>query len=135
MTTIVAGECFGETDLIAGELARATAIADKPGKLLKIGRKDILEVLRRDPSLASKLLWNLARELGKRLEQAQMSLSKAGGEDRTMMVDIDEAVDPPETIEESTNPRAVVVIPKLTKAEPELVEEIEEFEDVLDEPV
>jgi hypothetical protein len=29
----------------------------------------------------------------------------------------------------------VVVIPKLTKAEPELVEEIEEFEDVLDEPV
>jgi len=135
MSTIVAGECFGETDLIAGELARATAIADKPGKLLKIDRKDILEVLRRDPSLASKLLWNLARELGKRLEDAQMSLSKAGGEDRTMLVDIDEAVDTPESIEESTNPRAVVVIPKLTKAEPELVEEIEEFEDVLDEPV
>ncbi len=137
MTTIVAGECFGETDLIAGELARATAIADKPGKLLKIDRKDILEVLRRDPSLASKLLWNLARELGKRLEQAQMSLSKAGGEDRSMMVDIDEAVDAPEGTDESTNPRAVVVIPKLTltKAEPELVEEIEEFDDVLDEPV
>lgn len=137
MTTILAGECFGETDLIAGELARATAIADKPGKLLKIDRKDILEVLRRDSSLASKLLWNLARELGKRLEQAQMSLSKAGGEDRTMMVDIDEAVDPPEHSDESTNPRAVVVIPKLTltKAEPELVEEIEEFDDVLDEPV
>jgi len=135
MTTIVAGECFGETDLIAGELARATAIADKPGKLLKIGRKDILEVLRRDSSLASKLLWNLARELGKRLEDAQMSLSEAEGEDRTMVVDIDEAVDPPEGIEESTNPRAVVVIPKLTKAEPEIVEEIEEFEDVLDEPV
>lgn len=135
MSTIVAGECFGETDLIAGELARATAIADKPGKLLKIDRKDILEVLRRDPSLASKLLWNLARELGKRLEVAQMSLSKAGGEDRTLLVDIDEAVDTPESIEESTNPRAVVVIPKLTKAEPELVEEIEEFEDVLDEPV
>ena len=137
MSTILAGECFGETDLIAGELARATAIADKPGKLLKIDRKDILEVLRRDPSLASKLLWNLARELGKRLEQAQMSLSKAGGEDRTMMVDIDEAVDAPEGTDESTNPRAVVVIPKLTltKSEPEIVEEIEEFDDVLDEPV
>ncbi|MBA3547362.1 MAG: protein phosphatase 2C domain-containing protein [Nannocystis sp.] len=135
MSTLNAGECFGETDLIAGELARATAIADKPGKLLKIDRKDILEVLRRDASLASKLLWNLARELGKRLEDAQMSLSKAGGEDRTMVVDIDEATDAPEAIEESTNPRAVVVIPKLTKAEPELVEEIEEFEDVLDEPV
>ena len=135
MTTIVAGECFGETDLIAGELARATAIADKPGKLLKIDRKDILEVLRRDPLLASRLLWNLARELGKRLEDAQMSLSKAGGDDRTMMVDIDEATDGPETTEESTNPRAVVVIPKLTKTEPEILEEIEEFEDVLDEPV
>jgi serine/threonine protein phosphatase PrpC/CRP-like cAMP-binding protein len=135
MSTLHAGECFGETDLIAGELARATAIADKGGKLLKIDRKDILEVLRRDASLASKLLWNLARELGKRLEDAQMSLSKAGGEDRTMVVDIDEATDTPDTIEESTNPRAVVVIPKLTKAEPELVEEIEEFEDVLDEPV
>jgi CRP-like cAMP-binding protein len=45
---------------------RATAIADKAGKLLKIGRRDILEVLRRDPPLATKLLWNLARELGKR---------------------------------------------------------------------
>ena len=135
MSTVVAGECFGETDLIAGELARATAIADKPGKLLKIDRKDILEVLRRDPSLASRLLWNLARELGKRLEDAQMSLSKAGGDDRTMMVDIDEATDGPETTEESTNPRAVVVIPKLTKTEPEILEEIEEFEDVLDEPV
>lgn len=135
MSTLQAGECFGETDLIAGELARATAIADKSGKLLKIDRKDILEVLRRDASLASKLLWNLARELGKRLEDAQMSLSKAGGEDRTMVVDIDEATDAPEHIEESTNPRAVVVIPKLTKAEPELVEEIEDFEDVLDEPV
>jgi serine/threonine protein phosphatase PrpC len=135
MSTILAGECFGETDLIAGELARATAIADKPGKLLKIDRKDILEVLRRDPLLASRLLWNLARELGKRLEDAQMSLSKAGGDDRTMMVDIDEATDGPETTEESTNPRAVVVIPKLTKTEPEILEEIEEFEDVLDEPV
>ena len=135
MSTVVAGECFGETDLIAGELARATAIADKPGKLLKIDRKDILEVLRRDPLLASRLLWNLARELGKRLEDAQMSLSKAGGDDRTMMVDIDEATDGPETTEESTNPRAVVVIPKLTKTEPEILEEIEEFEDVLDEPV
>ena len=146
MTTIHAGECFGETDLIIGETARATAIADKAGKLLKIGRRDVLEVLRRDPALASKLLWNLARELGKRLEDAQFQLSSALGEDKTMVVDID-TLDTPDGVEE-TNPRGIV-IPKLTTSsvvtvkptgpktasgEPEILEEIDEFEDVLDEP-
>ena len=136
--SIHAGQCFGETDLIAGETSRATAIADKAGKLLKIARRDILEILRRDQALASKLLWNLASELGKRLEDAQIQLSKGHGEDKTMIVDIDEAMDPPENVED-TNPRGVVVIPKLTTSrhkttgEPEIVEEIDDFEDVLDE--
>ena len=139
ITTIQAGGWFGEADLVAGEVARATAIADKPGKLLKIGRRDVLEVLRRDPPLASKLLWNLARELAKRLEDAQIQLSGASG-DRTMVVDIVEAMEAHESIEE-TNPRAVVVIPKLTKSDPsdpeiveDIEEEIEDFEDMLDEP-
>ncbi len=137
--TIHAGQCFGETDLIAGDIARATAIADKAGKLLKIARRDILEILRRDQALASKLLWNLASELGKRLEDAQIQLSKGGnGEDKTMVVDIDEAMDTPDNVED-TNPRGVVVIPRLTTSrhkttgEPEIVEEIDDFEDVLDE--
>lgn len=133
IATIQAGSCFGETDLTLGEMSRATAIADKAGKVMKIGRKDILEVLRRDPPLATKLLWNLARELGKRAEEAQAQLSRALGEDKSMIVDIDpfETPDPP-AADDATNPRAVVVIPKLTKQDPELVEEIEDFEDVVD---
>ncbi len=137
IATIHAGQCFGETDLIAGDLARATAIADKAGKLLKIARRDILEILRRDQALASKLLWNLASELGRRLEDAQIQLSKGLVEDKTMIVDIDEAMDPPENVED-TNPRGVVVIPRLTTSrhkatgEPEIVEEIDDFEDVFE---
>lgn len=137
--SIHAGQCFGETDLIAGETSRATAIADKAGKLLKIARRDVLEILRRDQALASKLLWNLASELARRLEDAQISLSKGGHtEDKTMVVDIDEAMDTPDNVED-TNPRGVVVIPKLTTSrhkttgEPEIVEEIDDFEDMLDE--
>lgn len=130
--TIPAGGSFGEGDLTLGELARATAIADKPGKLMKIGRKDILEVLRRDPPLATKLLWNLARELGKRAEEAQNNI-RSSSDEKSMIVDIDpfDAPEPP-TADDATNPRAVVVIPKLTKNEPEIVEEIEDFEDVVD---
>jgi len=131
--TIQSGQCFGETDLTLGDMCRATAIADKPGKLLKIGRRDLLEVLRRDPPLATKLLWNLARELGKRAEEAQLQLSASnGGGDKSMIVDID-PFDPAEAPahDDATNPRALI-IPKLTlsKGEPEIVEEIEEFEDV-----
>ena len=124
---------FGEADLTLGELSRATAIADKPGKLMKIGRKDILEVLRRDPPLATKLLWNLARELGKRAEEAL--LHRSSSEEKSMIVDID-PFDAPEVphADDATNPRAVVVIPKLTKNEPEIVEELEDFEDVVDDP-
>ena len=135
ITTIQAGSCFGETDLTLGELCRATATADKPGKLLKIGRRDILEVLRRDPPLATKLLWNLARELGKRAEEAQIQLSRTVGDDKTMVVDIDpfDPAEAPAPPEENTNPPAII-IPKLTKQDPEIVEEIDEFEDVMDDP-
>jgi serine/threonine protein phosphatase PrpC len=133
-TTIQAGGSFGEADMTLGETSRATAIADKPGKLLKIGRKDILEVLRRDPPLATKLLWNLARELGKRAEEAHVQLSaRSSSDEKSMIVDIDpfDSPDVP-TADDATNPRAVVVIPKLTKTDPEIVEEIEDFEDVVD---
>ena len=133
--TLQAGSSFGESDLTLGDLCRATAIADKPGKLLKIGRRDLLEILRRDPPLATKLLWNLARELGKRAEEAQIQLSQNGGTDKSMIVDIDpfDPVETPLPPEDATNPRAIV-IPKLTvsKGEPEIVEEIDEFEDVDD---
>ncbi len=135
--TIHAGECFGEVDIIVGETSRATAVADKAGKLLKITRREMLEVLRRDSQLASKLLWNLARVLGQQLEVAQQELGSVLGTDKTMIVDLDEDLEVSDVVEQ-TNPRGQVVIPKLTRSEPEVVEEIDadidEFEDVLDEP-
>lgn len=130
LVTLTAGQLLGETDLVGTETARLTAVAETAGKLLRIGRRDLQEVLRRDPALASKLLWSLASELGRRLEDAQVQQSRTYGEDRTMIVDVEDT----EPFDDRTNPRAVVVIPKLTKSEPEVVEEIEEFEDVFDEP-
>ena len=130
LVTLGAGSLLGETDLVGADAARITITAESPGKLLRIGRRDLQEVLRRDAALASKLLWTLASELGRRLEDTQLALNRAvGQEDKTMIVDVSETdgEPEPETFDQ-TNPRAVVVIPKLTKAEPEVLEEIDEFE-------
>lgn len=128
LVTLEAGSLLGETDLVGTDTARITITAETTGKLLKVGRRDLQELLRRDHALASKLLWGLASELGRRLEDTQLALNRAAGqEDKTMIVDVSEAESEPETFDQ-TNPRAVVVIPKLTKAEPEVLEEIDEFE-------
>lgn len=139
--TVSAGTLLGEADLVGTDTARTTITAESNGKLLRIGRRDLQELLRRDHALGSRLLWSLASELGRRLEDVQGQLVRALGDggERTMVVDVSDAeadvgvdVDTDET--ESfveTNPRGLV-IPKLTKAEPELVEEIEEIEDVMD---
>ncbi|MDC0671162.1 protein phosphatase 2C domain-containing protein [Nannocystis sp. ncelm1] len=148
LATVDAGTLLGETDLVGTDTARITITVENNGKLLRIGRRDLQELLRRDHALASRLLWSLATDLGRRLADAQGQLARALGDsgERTMVVDVSEAeadadadvgvdVDTDET--ESfveTNPRGLV-IPKLTsskKAEPELVEEIEEIEDVMD---
>lgn len=139
LVTLGAGSLLGETDLVGTDTARITITAESNGKLLRIARRDLQEVMRRDPMLASKILWTLAAELGRRLEDTQLQLNRALGdtEEKTMIVDVSEtdgeSEGEPEPFDQ-TNPRAVVVIPKLTKADPELVEEIDEFEDVFDEP-
>lgn len=130
LATLDAGNLLGEIDLVGADTARVTVTAESNGKLLRIARRDLQELLRRDTGLASKLLWSLAGELGRRLEEAQVALGRAGSqEDKTMIVDVSEADPEPGTFDQ-TNPRAVVVIPKLTltKAEPEVLEEIDEFE-------
>lgn len=137
LVTLQAGSLLGETDLVGAEQARLTIVAEAQGKLLRVGRRELQELMRRDHALASKLLWSLASELGRRLADTQLELNRHVGdqEEKTMIVDVSEAIgDEPEAENtDRTNPRAVVVIPKLTKAEPEVVEEIDEFEDVLDE--
>ncbi|WP_256254008.1 Crp/Fnr family transcriptional regulator [Nannocystis exedens] len=141
LVTVNAGTLLGENDLVGTDTARMTLTVEANGKLLRIGRRDLQELMRRDHALASKLLWSLATELGRRLEDSQLQLARAFGDnsERTMVVDVSEAeaepdvgvdVDETESFVE-TNPRGLV-IPKLTKAEPELVEEIEEIEDVMD---
>jgi len=139
LVTLGAGSLLGETDLVGADVARLTVTAESNGKLLRIARRDLQELFRRDPALASKMLWTLAGELGRRLEDTQLQLSTALGEteEKTMIVEVSEGEPEGEGFDR-TNPRAVVVIPKLTapaaKTEPEVVEEIDEFEDVFDEP-
>lgn len=139
IVTLPAGQLLGDADLVSSDTARVTITTETQGKLLRIGRRDLLDLLRRDHVLASKLLWSLASALGRRLADTQSNLVRAlvDSEERTMVVDVSDTdgvdVDTDDDNEpfDETNPRGLV-IPKLTKAEPELVEEIEEIEDVMD---
>jgi hypothetical protein len=57
-------------------MCRATAIADKAGQAAEDRPPRHPRGPAPRPPLATKLLWNLARELGKRAEEAQIQLSK-----------------------------------------------------------
>ncbi len=87
------GTLLGETDLVGTDTARITITVENNGKLLRIGRRDLQELLRRDHALASRLLWSLATDLGRRLADAQGQLARALGDsgERTMVVDVGEA--------------------------------------------
>ncbi|EDM77042.1 protein phosphatase/cyclic nucleotide-binding domain protein [Plesiocystis pacifica SIR-1] len=75
------GAHFGEMALIDAMPRSATAVAATHGKLLMINREDFLEILRKEPSLATKLLWAFVRELGERLRSKGEEIEHTGGEE------------------------------------------------------
>ncbi|RMG94637.1 MAG: phosphoprotein phosphatase [Deltaproteobacteria bacterium] len=77
ITTLAAGDHFGEMALIDQVPRSATATAAGPGRALTLSRADFHEILRKEGPLAVKLLWNLLKVLGARLRRTTADLSEA----------------------------------------------------------
>lgn len=69
------GGHFGEMALVDQDRRSATAVALEPVHLLVLSRRKFYLLLRKEPQLAVKLLWNFLQVLSGRLRQANESLS------------------------------------------------------------
>jgi CRP/FNR family transcriptional regulator, cyclic AMP receptor protein len=68
------GEVFGEVSFLDGSGRSASASARTRTELIGFYRTELLQLLEREPSLASKILFALARQLGTRLRAMLQSL-------------------------------------------------------------
>jgi CRP-like cAMP-binding protein len=66
------GEVFGEVSFLDGSGRSATAVAGTRVELIGFYRTELLDLLSRKPSIASKILFALARQLGMRLRATNL---------------------------------------------------------------
>lgn len=79
LAALPAGALFGEMGLIDEAPRSADIIAPEPVRLLAIGREDFFALLRRERSLAVKVLWGLSCLLNDRLRSTSARLSGSLG--------------------------------------------------------
>jgi serine/threonine protein phosphatase PrpC len=72
-----AGSIFGEMSMIDSEPRSASIVAAEPTRLLAIRRKDLFTLLKRERTLAEKVLWGLCRVLNWRLRDTTENLCEA----------------------------------------------------------
>jgi serine/threonine protein phosphatase PrpC/CRP-like cAMP-binding protein len=77
LTTLGAGEHFGEMALVDKAPRSASVTADEPSKLLVIRRKDFFDIIRKDHDVAVKLLWSFLGVLTERLRSTSRELGQA----------------------------------------------------------
>ena len=70
------GDFFGELALLDEEPRSASALCNKPTRLIGFFRTDLLTLIQRYPELGNKILLNLARVLGERLRQTNRNIIK-----------------------------------------------------------
>lgn len=75
VATLEAGAHLGEMALIDSSERSTTATVTEAGKLLSISRPDFLEILRKEPPLAVRLLWTFVRVLAERLRTTTAELT------------------------------------------------------------
>lgn len=75
VTTLGAGEHFGELSLVDDAPRSATIVADTPVHLLAIERDDLRSFCTQDPPLGTRVLWKLIATLGNRLRHTNELLS------------------------------------------------------------
>jgi PPM family protein phosphatase len=76
------GHHFGEMALVDRSVRSLGAAAAEPTRLVVIHRKDFYEIIKREPSLATKMLWSFVQVLGHRLRKTTNDLSDALHGDR-----------------------------------------------------
>lgn len=72
-----AGGHFGEMGLIDNAPRSATVRALEPTRVMVVGRADLMNLMRREPVLAVKLLWSFVQVLSDRLRATNAELSEA----------------------------------------------------------
>ncbi len=79
------GHHFGEMSLVDRSVRSLSATAgsgDEATRLVVIRRKDFYEIIKREPALATKMLWSFVQVLGQRLRKTTSDLSDALHGDR-----------------------------------------------------
>ena len=64
------GDFFGETALISEDKRSANAKAHSDAQVIAFFRSDLLEIIRRSPAFGTKILFNLANIMAKRLKKS-----------------------------------------------------------------
>jgi len=77
VATLTKGQHFGEMALIDRSTRSLTATAAEPTMLVVVKRKDFYEIIKKEPELATKLLWSFVQVLGARLRKTTSDLSDA----------------------------------------------------------
>ena len=68
------GDFFGETALISEDKRSANAKAFTDTRIIAFFRSDLLEIIRRNPSFGTKILFNLSNIMAKRLRKSNSLL-------------------------------------------------------------
>jgi serine/threonine protein phosphatase PrpC len=77
ITHLERGAHFGEMALVDRSPRSASATAEDPARMLMLRRRDFYEIIRKEPSLATKLLWSFVQVLTERLRKTTADLSGA----------------------------------------------------------
>ncbi|MEM6788804.1 MAG: cyclic nucleotide-binding domain-containing protein [Myxococcota bacterium] len=91
------GEHFGEMSLVRNLPRSATVKATVPSQLIAIARDDFFELIREEPRVAVKLLWQFLGVLAHRLDRTSQDLSlarEAGLGTRQQWIDDEPSLDP-----------------------------------------
>lgn len=71
------GQHFGEMSLVDRSVRSLTATASEPSRLLEVRRKEFYAIIKKEPPLATKLLWSFVQVLAVRLRKTTADLSDA----------------------------------------------------------
>ena len=77
ITHLERGAHFGEMALVDRSKRSASATAEEDSRALMLRRRDFYEIIRKEPILATKLLWSFVQVLTERLRKTTADLSGA----------------------------------------------------------